>query len=149
MMFTPDPAILQCLAAQEASFVLTRDGIAIHSVFGRGIGPALAALDAKPPLLPGACVYDTIVGKAAAALFVLGGVQAVYGGTMSEAAIDLLTQSGIVCRWGVCTAEIINRRGDGLCPFEQAVLPCRTPQDCLPIIRQTLARLRAGTGPVK
>ena len=37
-----------------------------------------------------------------------------------------------------------NRQGTGLCPFEQAVLELQKPEDCLPVIRQTLARLMAG-----
>ena len=32
--------------------------------------------------------------------------------------------------------------GTGLCPFEQAVLAVDAPEDCLPVIRETLAKLR-------
>lgn len=110
---------------------------------GRGIGPALSALDRLPDQLAGATVYDTIVGKAAAALFVLGGVRAVYAGTVSDSAVALLQRAGVECCWGVRTEQIINRTGNGLCPFEQAVLDCDEPADCLPVIRETLARLRA------
>ena len=42
------------------------------------------------------------------------------------------------------TEKLLNRQGTGLCPFEQAVLELQKPEDCLPVIRQTLARLMAG-----
>ena len=149
MTFTPNPEILALLASGDVTFVLVQNGQIVHKVFGRGVGPALAALDEHPDLLRGAVVYDTIVGKAAAALFVLGGAQCVYAETVSDAAVALLQGAAIECRWHTRTGQIINRRGDGLCPFEQAVLACQTPADCLPVIRQTLARLRAASGPVK
>mgnify|MGYP004631369137 FL=1 len=149
MTFAPDPEILASLASGDATFALVQNGQIVHKVFGRGVGPALAALDEHPDLLRGAVVYDTIVGKAAAALFVLGGAQSVYAETISDAAVALLQEAGVACCWQTRTGQIINRRGDGLCPFEQAVLTCQTPEACLPVIRQTLARLRATSGPVK
>lgn len=143
MIFTPDPALLARLSRGEISFAVVQGGKVVHECMGRGIGPALDALDRLPQLLADAVVYDTIVGKAAAALFILGGVRAVYAATISDSAVALLTQAGVDCRWGVRTDQIANRAGDGLCPFEQAVLTCAEPADCLPVIRETLARLRA------
>lgn len=143
MSFPPDSALLARLSRGEVSFAVVRGGAVVHECMGRGIGPALSALDHLPDKLAGAEVYDTIVGKAAAALFILGGVRAVYAGTISDSAVALLERAGVECRWGVRTGQIVNRTGDGLCPFEQAVLGCAEPADCLPVIRATLARLRA------
>ena len=143
MSFTPDSALLARLSRGEISFAVVRGGTVVYECMGRGIGPALSALDRLPELLAGAEVYDTIVGKAAEALFILGGVRAVYAGTVSDCAVALLERAGVECRWSVRVEQIINRTGDGLCPFEQAVLNCTEPADCLPVIRETLARLRA------
>ena len=113
--------------------------------YGEGTTLVWQKSDAYPGgfrLEAGAEVYDTIVGKAAAALFILGGVRAVYAETISDSAVALLERAGVECRWGVRTGQIVNRTGDGLCPFEQAVLGCAEPADCLPVIRETLARLR-------
>ena len=142
MSFQPDPALIARLSHGELSFAVVQDGKVVHECMGRGIAPALDALDRLPELLAGAEVYDTIVGKAAAALFILGGVRAVYAETISDSAVALLERAGVECRWGVRTGQIVNRTGDGLCPFEQAVLGCAEPADCLPVIRETLARLR-------
>ena len=78
MSFPPDPALIARLSHGELSFAVVQDGKVVHECMGRGIAPALSALDRLPELLAGVEVYDTIVGKAAAALFILGGVRAVY-----------------------------------------------------------------------
>ena len=52
------------------TLVLQKDGETIYKDFGRGVGPALRVYDTQPELLRGAEVCDTIVGKAAAAIYV-------------------------------------------------------------------------------
>ena len=104
----------------------------------------LRVYDTQPELLRGAEVCDTIVGKAAAAIYILAGASGVYAETMSAAAVDFLTANGVACACHTKTEKLLNRQGTGLCPFEQAVLELQKPEDCLPVIRQTLARLMAG-----
>ena len=142
MIFRAKNEILEDFRVQLATFAIEKDGKVAHREFGRGIAPVIAAFDTKKELLRNSCVYDTIVGKAAAAVFVLSGVRAVYGETMSQSAMELLRQNQIVFEYQEKTEQIINRRGDGLCPFEQAVLSCQTAEQCLPIIRETMARLK-------
>ena len=89
-------------------------------------------------------VCDTIVGKAAAAIYILAGASGVYAETMSAAAVDFLTANGVACACHTKTEKLLNRQGTGLCPFEQAVLELERPEDCLPVVRATLARLMAG-----
>ena len=67
------------------TLVVQKNGVTVHKDFGRGVGPALRVFDAQPELLKGALVCDTIVGKAAAAIYLLGGASAVYAETMSAA----------------------------------------------------------------
>lgn len=126
------------------TLVLQKDGETIYKDFGRGVGPALRVYDTQPELLRGAEVCDTIVGKAAAAIYILAGASGVYAETMSAAAVDFLMANGVACACHTKTEKLINRQGTGLCPFEQAVLELQKPEDCLPVIRQTLARLMAG-----
>ena len=120
------------------TLVVQKNGVTVHKDFGRGVGPALREL------LKGALVCDTIVGKAAAAIYILGGAAGVYAETMSVAAADFLTANGVDCACETKTEKLLNRQGTGLCPFEQAVLELERPEDCLPVIRATLARLMAG-----
>ena len=138
-----DREIQQLFASQQATIALKKDGKLIVAQFGRGIGPALSLYDEQPELLRGADVFDTIVGKAAASIFILAGVRSVYGQTMSQSAVQLLTRHGVACSYETVTPQIINRTGTGLCPFEQAVLTIDEPEACLRVIRETLAHLRA------
>ena len=126
------------------TLVVQKNGVTVHKDFGRGVGPALRLYDAQPEALQGALVCDTIVGKAAAAIYILGGASAVYAEIMSAAAADLLLANGVDCACKAKTEKLLNRQGTGLCPFEQAVLELERPEDCLPVIRATLAQLRAG-----
>ncbi len=72
--------------------------------------------------LRGFSAADKIVGKAAAMLFVCAGVTEVFAEVMSKAAVNYLNERGIACSHGVLTDKIINRKGDGLCPMELAVI---------------------------
>lgn len=141
-----DTEILSLFASGQASIALKKDGALIYRHFGRGIRPALELLDSHPDLLAGADVFDLIVGKAAASVFILGGAKSVFALTMSDSAIALLQAHGIPCSWRTRTDQIINRTGTGLCPFEQAVLTLETPEDCLPVIRETLQRITKTDG---
>lgn len=132
-------------ASGAYTLILKKDGQTVYQTAGRGVAPALQVLDTCPELLRGAQVYDTIVGKAAAAIYILGGASGVYAQTMSEAAVQLLSAYGLACDCQTLTGQLLNRQGTGLCPFEQAVLTLESPQACLPVIRQTLASLRAAT----
>lgn len=134
--------IQELFSSQKATIALKKDGKLIYSHFGRGISPALTLLDTQPELLRGSDVFDTIVGKAAASIFILAGVNSVNAQTISDSAAGLLAQYGVACRYETKTEQIINRTGTGLCPFEQAVLALNTPEQCLPCIRQTLAQLQ-------
>ena len=116
------------------TLVLQKDGETIYKDFGRGVGPALRVYDTQPELLR----------DAEAAIYILAGASGVYAETMSAAAVDFLTANGVACACHTKTEKLLNRQGTGLCPFEQAVLELQKPEDCLPVIRQTLARLMAG-----
>jgi len=63
---------------------------------------------------------------------------------MSAAAADFLIANGVDCACETKTEKLLSRQGTGLCPFEQAVLELERPEDCLPVVRATLARLMAG-----
>ena len=110
------------------TLVVQKNGVTVHKDVGRGVGPALRVFDAQPELLKGALVCAS----------------AVYAETMSAAAADFLIANGVDCACETKTEKLLNRQGTGLCPFEQAVLELERPEDCLPVVRATLARLMAG-----
>ena len=101
------------------SICLCKDG-KFFTDDGRGISPMMNYLEEKRELR-GFSVADVIVGKAAAMLFVKAGIAEVYGEVMSVSARDYLSKHNIPCSFGTLTERIINRKGDGICPMEQAV----------------------------
>ena len=106
-----------------------------------GIAPMMEFLDAGLELR-GFCAADRIVGKAAALLFVLAGVCAVYADVMSENALEVLNRNGIKASYNTLTPYIINRKGEGPCPMELAVRDIDDPEVARAAIRETLRNLR-------
>lgn len=109
----------------------------------RGVAPMLAFLTDGTDLR-GFSAADKVVGKAAAMLFALAGVQAVYAPVMSLAALDTLERFHITAHCGQVVPGIINRTQTGPCPMERAVQNLDTPHEALDAIRQTLAVLQRG-----
>jgi len=106
-----------------------------------GIRPMVDFLDEGEDLT-GYSAADKIVGKAAAMLFVLGGITAVYGETMTEEAKAYLETQGITAEAKIRTDHIVNRTGDGPCPMERAVKGCCDPEEALKRIKNTIRKLR-------
>ena len=109
-----------------------------------GIRPMVDFLDQNLSL-KGFSAADRIVGKAAAFLFVLAGVRAVYGETMTREAKAYLESMGIPTEARTLTEHIVNRAGDGPCPMERAVKNCTDPRQALVKIKETLQILRRGS----
>ncbi len=84
-----------------------------------------------PEVLRGAIVADKVVGKAAAALMLAGGVQALYTDTVSTLARELLDGSVMEVCWECEVPHIINRIQTDWCPLEKLCRDCRTPEECL------------------
>lgn len=108
----------------------------------KGIGFAAELCNQKKDLSNG-CVADKIVGKAAALLFVYLGVKCVYADVMSEGAELVFKEFGIEYSFGTKTKNIINRKGDGLCPMENAVINIGTPEKALLAVNDTLQKLKS------
>lgn len=112
--------------------------VIIHGGFYRfqehGIKVLLHLVSTRAPQLHTAIVVDKVVGKAAAALLVLGGAAEVYTPLISEGALQLLDEAGLKVTYDRLVPHITNRQGDGWCPMEQACRDCDTPAECLEAI---------------
>lgn len=107
----------------------------------RGVKPLLEILDSDDDL-HGYSAADKVIGKGAAFLYVLLGVDAVFADVISKPALNVLQSSGIVVEYALKTEHIINRKGDGICPIEQAVSDIDNACAALPVIRQALKNLQ-------
>ena len=86
----------------------------------RGVTPMVDWLENGADLR-GYSAADKVVGRAAAMLFIVAGVVAVYAETMSLAAEELLHRYGIATFCGERTDRIRNRDRTDICPMEKAV----------------------------
>ena len=116
-------------------------GDAVHTATARGVRPLVDWLDSGLDLA-GFSAADKVVGRATAFLYVLLGVRAVHSLVMSTPARKALEEGGIAASCDREVAGIINRRGDGPCPFEEAVLDIREPAEALTAIRSKQFSMR-------
>ena len=124
------------LEDRNASVVFCR-GEQMIILDGKGIKPLLELMK-KQIALSEYSVADKIVGKAAALLFIKMKVSSVYGSVMSEKARDIFLHYNIPFFYKTLTKEIINRRGDDICPIEKAVENVNDPEKAYVILTDTV-----------
>ena len=106
----------------------------------RGIRPLLERIS-SPADWQGFSAADKVVGKAAAFLYHLLGVESVYAQVISQPAAAVLAHYGIELTYDTLVPAIANRDGTGFCPMETAVLNIDDPMQALDAVRQKLAEL--------
>lgn len=89
--------------------------------------------------LKGAVLVDKVIGKAAAALAVLGGVEVLYAEVISLSALVLLRDAGVDTDFQIVVPFIRNHNGDDWCPLETVCYKEKNARDILPIIERFLA----------
>ena len=105
--------------------VLT-DGTIVYTSKLRGVKPLVQFLESGT-IPSGFSAADKVIGRATAYLYVLLGVREVYAQIISEPAAEVLRAKGIHVQYGTLVPNIINRKGDGICPFEAAVMEITEP----------------------
>ena len=113
------------LFAEKCSCVV-RNGDEVRIFRERGVKDLYRLLREEPQLLDGAFVADKVVGKGAAALMILGGVEELFADVVSRAALDLFAAAGKAVAYTVAVPHIINRAADGICPVERLSAKCRS-----------------------
>ena len=132
---------VELLRAGNYTCVLRRDDDIVADR-RRGIRPLLELLDSGKDFSDYAAA-DKVVGKAAAHLYCLLGVKAVYAGVISQRARAVLENAGIAVTFGTEVSAIRNRAGDGLCPMETAVWDIEDHQTAHKAILSTLQKLQS------
>lgn len=128
------------LAAHGYTCVLCK-GDTTYTSTGRGVKPLLQWLEAKTDMT-GCSAADKVVGNAAAYLYVLLDVKAVYAPVMSEAAIRTLGKHGIQALCDLPVNAIRNRKNTGFCPMEEAVRNAVSPQEALALVKARLKQIK-------
>lgn len=109
---------------------------------GRGAGPFIRLLEARPGLLEGAIVVDSTVGTAAAAVAVKGGAVKVLARTASDGAAAVLKRAGVPLEAKVAVRHIMNRLLTGPCPVEASVTGLEDPGEIIAAARRTIESMR-------
>lgn len=103
---------------------------------GRGVSDLYGLFKGNPGFLKGASIADKVVGKAAAALMISGGVKRVFTDIVSRPALDLFATSKVHISYGIIVPHIVNRTKTGWCPLETRCRNCLTPQECIEQIEE-------------
>ena len=111
----------------------------------RGVADIHHLLKNEPDFLKGASVADKVVGKAAAALMVLGGVKQLYTDVISSPALNLLTNAGVNVAFIEEVPLIRNRDNTDWCPLEKVCYEEQSPEKLLPLIDQFIAKMKANS----
>ena len=140
---------LSKLLASGGHSLAVRNGSATTTYDGRGVADLHRLLHESPATLRGAEVADKVVGKAAAALMIAGGVKRLHALTVSRPALDLLHGSGVDTTYGELADHIINRAGTGWCPLELRCRDCLTTGECLTQIDDFLESMKQNNNHLK
>lgn len=125
----------------EGGHSLVVDNGNIHTFDGRGVSDLFRLLSEPLCILKGADVADKIIGKGAAALMILGGVRRVFTDTVSVPALELFGKYGTEVAFAQKVPNIINRKGDDICPVEKLCSQCGTAEECLPLIADFISKM--------
>ena len=100
-----------------------------------GVQDLLSLVENEPQRLQGAVVADKTIGKAAAALMVVGGVKQAYTNTISTPAREMLEKAGIQVFANDEVEMILNRDRSGQCPMDKSLNETDDPQECVNILK--------------
>jgi iron complex outermembrane receptor protein len=119
-----------------------RNGDDIRTFTQRGVADLYDLLHHEPDFLKGASIADKVVGKAAAALMILGGIKQLYTDIISTPALELLRGSDIEVSFNVSVSHIINRTQTDWCPMEKLSYEQTSAVAILPLITNFLNEIR-------
>ena len=130
MVETDRKVLIERLDAEQCSCVIYNEG-ETRLFWERGVQDLYRLLKTEPDFLRGAFIADKVIGKAAAALMALGGVDEVFARVISSPARELLERSGIKVDCLSEVPHIINRTRTGWCPLETRCFRMHTAEEYL------------------
>lgn len=124
--------LIDILRREKCSLVVKNHGI-VTTYSKPGVRDLEYLLDHDPEMLHGATIADKVIGKAAAAMVVVGGVNELYAEVMSKKAIPFLEEAGIAYTYGTLV-DTIKEEGDR-CQLEKITAPATTPEETVALLR--------------
>lgn len=115
----------------NSSLVVYKDGN-VQEFQQPGVEPILIYLEDKD--FKGTQVFDRVVGRAAAFLYVYGNADYVYANTISKPAIEIFKKNNIKYEAKNIVDEIQNKDKTDLCPFEKLTKNVENPAQAYGLI---------------
>lgn len=122
--------------------VVAKGGVLVLELEGVGVEPILTALDRDVHVFEDAIVMDRVVGRSAAAIYVLGRAQEVIAPVMSEGAWRMLEEHGVKVQADEVVSYIVNRKRTGMCPMDEATMKLDDPAAIVGRLRELTRRER-------
>ena len=131
-------AEMKTLVMSGVSCVAAKDGVIVAQETGRGIMPIMKLLsDGK---LAHALVVDKVVGRAAAAICIVGKAKRVHAMMMSVEAAALLKAHGVEVGADKTVPKILNRDLTDSCPMEQTIDGIEDPSEMVKALRERIMK---------
>ena len=125
----------------EYTLIIRKDG-AERTFSRRGVIDLFELLANEPEALHGASITDKVIGKAAAALMVLGEVKEAATPRISTPALKLFREAGIKVDYDEEVPLILNRDKSDFCPMEKRCMVSDNPKELLPIITEFINEIK-------
>ena len=125
----------------EHTLIVRKDG-AERTFTRRGVIDLFELLTNEAEALHRASITDKAIGKAAAALMVLGGVKEAATPRISTPALKLFRSAGIKIDYDEEVLLILNRDKSDFCPMEKRCMVSDNPQELLPIITEFINEIK-------
>lgn len=125
----------EVLSTTDSSIVGISYGKIWKQKKGDGIKPILEVIEEMGEAIHGSVIGDRILGRASALLCRYAKAQGVYSPQGTKTGIALLIMGGVPCQVDELIPQIMNRNGDGLCPFEKMLKDVDTPEEAYKILK--------------
>lgn len=120
-----------------------KNGDEIRTFTQRGVADLFDLFHSEPAFLQGAIIADKVVGRAAFALMLAGGVSHLYTDLISSKALELLENNNLKVTYQTEVPIIINRDKTDWCPLEKLCMEERSVPNILNIITNFINQIRA------
>ena len=128
--------MVSLLTKGEASCVSAKDGVIVGKASGKGIAPLFGLLSEGK--LAHALVADKVIGRAAAAICIVGNAKKVHALLMGADALALLKAHGVDASAEKTVPKILNRDLTDGCPMEQTVDGIDDPAEMVKALKSRL-----------
>jgi hypothetical protein len=116
------PYNLDYFMGKKWSFVLIRGGQIVFRSKSERLKPLICSINKHKKEMRGATVFDKVIGRAAAILLSYSKVKEVWTPIISRGGKNILQKNKIKTEYKREVENIMNQKGDDLCPMEKMSL---------------------------